>query len=74
MKVDELLPFLKQNGETITQQLLEGNYHPAPVRRAEIAKPDGGVRLLGIPTILDRWLQQAIAQVLSPRAMGDGLE
>lgn len=66
MKVDELLPYLKLNGETIKQQLLEGTYRPAPVRRVEISKPDGGVRLLGIPTVLDRWLQQAIAQVLSP--------
>ena len=66
MKVDELLTFLKQNGESIKQQLLEGTYRPAPVRRVEIPKPDGGVRLLGIPTVLDRWLQQAIGQVLSP--------
>jgi RNA-directed DNA polymerase len=66
MKVDELLPFLKQNGETIKQKLLEGSYRPTPVRRVEIPKPDGGVRLLGIPTVLDRWLQQAVAQVLSP--------
>lgn len=66
MKVDELLPFLKQNGETIKQKLLEGTYRPAPVRRVEIPKPDGGVRLLGIPTVLDRWIQQAITQVLSP--------
>lgn len=66
MKVDELLPFLKQNGETIKQKLLEGTYRPTPVRRVEIPKPDGGVRLLGIPTVLDRWIQQAITQILSP--------
>jgi RNA-directed DNA polymerase len=67
MKVDELLPFLKQHGETIKKKLLEGTYRPNPVRRVEIPKPDGrGVRLLGIPTVLDRWIQQAIAQVLSP--------
>ena len=66
MKVDELLSFLKQNGEAIKQKLLEGTYRPTPVRRVEIPKPDGGVRLLGIPTVLDRWIQQAISQVLSP--------
>ena len=48
MKVDELLPFLKQSGEAIKQRLLEGTYRPIPVRRVEIPKPDGGVRLLGI--------------------------
>ncbi|MDS1031008.1 group II intron reverse transcriptase/maturase [Bacillota bacterium LX-D] len=66
MTVDELLQFLKQNGNQIRQAILEGNYRPQPVRRVEIPKPDGGVRLLGIPTVLDRVIQQAIAQVLSP--------
>jgi RNA-directed DNA polymerase len=66
MKVDELLPFLKQNGESIKRAIIEGTYNPTPVRRVEIPKPDGGVRLLGIPTVLDRLIQQAIAQVLSP--------
>lgn len=66
MKVDELLPYLKQYGEEIRAAILAGRYTPAPVRRVEIPKPDGGVRLLGIPTVLDRMIQQAIAQVLSP--------
>lgn len=61
MKVDELLQFLKENGEVIRQSILEGTYSPKPVRRVEIPKPDGGVRLLGIPTVLDRMIQQAIA-------------
>jgi len=67
MKVDELLTYLKQHGDQIKQDLLEGKYRPQPVRRVEIPKPDGvGVRLLGVPTVIDRLLQQAIAQVLTP--------
>ena len=66
MTVDELLQYLKQNGEEIKQSILNGTYRPKPVRRVEIPKPDGGVRLLGIPTVVDRVIQQAIAQVLSP--------
>ena len=66
MAVGELLSYLKQNGELIRQALLRGTYCPSPVRRIEIPKPDGGIRLLGIPTVLDRVIQQAIAQVLSP--------
>jgi group II intron reverse transcriptase/maturase len=66
MKVEALLPYLKQTGESLRQQLLEEKYHPQPVRRVEIPKPDGGVRQLGIPTVVDRMIQQAIAQVLSP--------
>ncbi len=67
MKVDELLSHLKLNGDQIKHDLLEGRYRPQPVRRVEIPKPDGvGVRLLGVPTVIDRLLQQAIAQVLTP--------
>ncbi|NLC68197.1 MAG: group II intron reverse transcriptase/maturase [Clostridiaceae bacterium] len=66
MTVDELLTFLKENGEGIRQAIMDGTYSPKPVRRVEIPKADGGVRLLGIPTVLDRMIQQAIAQVLSP--------
>lgn len=67
MKVDELLPHLKQHGDRIKHDLLEGKYRPQPVRRVEIPKPDGkGVRLLGVPSVVDRLIQQAISQVLTP--------
>ena len=67
MQVDELLPYLKQHGEEITQQLREGKFKPNPVRRVEIPKEEKGkVRKLGIPTAVDRVIQQAIAQELSP--------
>jgi group II intron reverse transcriptase/maturase len=66
MKVDELLPYLKQHGSAIRQAILEGSYVPNPVRRKGIPKPDGGVSLLGIPTVLDRMIQKAITQVLTP--------
>jgi RNA-directed DNA polymerase len=66
MSVNELLPYLKQNGNQLRQSILEGTYNPQPVRRVEIPKPSGGKRLLGIPTVVDRVIQQAIAQVLSP--------
>ena len=64
MTVDELPGYLKRHWPKIKAQLLAGTYKPVPVRRKEIEKPDGGVRLLGIPTVLDRLIQQAIAQVL----------
>ena len=66
MTVDELLQYLKEHGLELRQSLLEGRYKPQPVRRVEIPKPDGGKRLLGIPTVVDRVIQQAIAQILIP--------
>ena len=65
MKIDELREHIKKHWNTIKAKLLENKYNPSPVRRVEIPKPDGGVRLLGIPTAQDRLIQQAVAQVLS---------
>lgn len=66
MTVEELLPYLKEHGKAIREALLEGSYKPKPVRRVEVPKPGGGVRQLGIPTVLDRMIQQAILQRLTP--------
>lgn len=65
MRVDELLPYLQENVSSLISNLLSGKYEPQPVRRIEIPKPSGGVRLLGIPTVVDRLIQQAIAQILN---------
>lgn len=65
MRGSELRPYLKTHWSEIRTQLDSETYRPRPVRRVEIPKPDGGVRLLGIPTVLDRFLQQALQQVLS---------
>jgi len=67
MSIGDLSGFLKQHWPTIREQLLCGTYQPQPVRRVEIPKPDGGVRKLGIPTVLDRFIQQAVMQVLQRR-------
>jgi RNA-directed DNA polymerase len=64
MTVDELPGYLEQHWPTIREQLMSGTYEPKPVKRVEIPKPDGGVRKLGIPTVLDRFVQQAVQQVL----------
>ena len=64
MTVGVLPGYLKQHWPAIRDQLLSGSYKPQPVRRVEIPKPDGGVRKLGIPTVLDRFIQQAVMQVL----------
>ncbi len=64
MSVDELPAYLKEHWPTIRAQLLEGTYKPKPVRRVEIPKVSGGTRPLGIPTGLDRFIQQAVMQVL----------
>jgi RNA-directed DNA polymerase len=63
---EQLRPWLHEHWPVIREALDAGRYRPSPVRRVEIPKPDGGVRLLGVPTVLDRLIQQAIAQVLSP--------
>jgi RNA-directed DNA polymerase len=67
MTVDDLSPYLVEHWEMIREQLLAGTYQPQPVKRAEIPKPGGGTRQLGIPTVLDRFIQQCLLQVLQPQ-------
>ena len=67
MTVVGIKDYLKQHWPAIREQLLNGTYEPKPVRRVEIPKPDGGVRKLGIPMVLDRFIQQAVMQVLQRR-------
>ncbi|TBR20903.1 group II intron reverse transcriptase/maturase [bacterium] len=66
MRVEELSAHLRERWQDLREQLLAGTYQPRPVRRHEIPKPDGGTRTLGIPTVLDRFIQQAVLQVLQP--------
>ena len=66
MTVERFPAFCREHWPRIRSALMEGTYHPAPVRRAFIPKPDGSQRPLGVPTVLDRVIQQALAQVLTP--------
>ena len=67
LRVSELKPWLQRHWPSVKSALIAGSYLPRAIRRVDIAKPDGGVRSLGIPTVVDRLIQQAIAQVLSPK-------
>ena len=66
LTTERLRDHIRKHWESIRAKLLTGTYVPSPVRRVEIPKPDGGVRLLGIPTVLDRWIQQMLLQTLQP--------
>lgn len=66
MTVEEMLPYLKKHREELLEELYLGKYKPKAVRRVEIPKPDGGKRMLGVPTVIDRMIQQAIVQVIQP--------
>ena len=66
MQSDELRPFVNANRRILVNRLLEGSYEPSPIRKVEIPKNTGGVRMLGIPTVVDRMIQQAIHLTLSP--------
>ena len=66
MTVEEMLPYLREHREELLESLRSERYKPKAVRRVEIPKPDGGKRMLGVPTVIDRMIQQAIVQVLQP--------
>jgi group II intron reverse transcriptase/maturase len=71
MEVKQLRSYLREHWAGIKEHILKGTYEPRPVRRVDIPKPGGGQRMLGVPTVLDRWLQQAIHQILSPLWEGE---
>jgi group II intron reverse transcriptase/maturase len=66
MTIEKALPWLKEHNQELTDRIRKGHYTPSPVRRVKIPKPDGGIRKLGIPTVVDRIIQQAITQQLMP--------
>ena len=66
MTIEEALPYLRKHKDELIGRILRGKYTPSPVKRVEIPKPDGGIRKLGIPTVIDRIIQQAISQKLMP--------
>ena len=66
MTVEEMLPYLKIHREELLESLKSERYKPKAVKRVEIPKADGGNRMLGVPTVIDRMIQQAIVQVLQP--------
>ena len=66
MTIDETLTWLKEHNRELVDRIRRGKYTPSPVRRVEIPKPEGGVRKLGIPTVTDRIIQQAMAQQMIP--------
>ena len=67
MTIDDAKDYLREHWPSIRLQLLKGAYQPQPVKRIEIPKPDGGIRKLGVPTVVDRLIQQALLQVLQER-------
>ena len=67
MTIDDAKGYLREHWPSIRSQLLDGTYQPQPVKRVEIPKPDGGVRKLGMPCVVDRLIQQALLQVLQER-------
>ena len=66
MTIEEAFEWLKEHNHELTERIRKGHYTPSPVRRVEIPKPDGGMRKLGIPTVIDRIIQQAMSQQLIP--------